>query len=131
MMHVKIITPNGLYKECDATQINARSVEGDFGVLSKHVPLVCMLEISKLQIVNGSEKKDYAISGGLFHLKDDQVNILTDSIEGNEEIDMARAEAAEKRARKRLDSKDVDINMKRAEIALEKAINRIKIKNVS
>ena len=67
MLSVKIITPSGLYKECDAQMVNARSVEGAFGVLPKHMPVVAMLDISELQLIfaNG-ERKDYAVAGGLF-----------------------------------------------------------------
>ncbi len=130
MLSVKIITPSGLYKECDAQMVNARSVEGAFGVLPKHMPVVAMLDISELQLIfaNG-ERKDYAVAGGLFHLLNDEVRILTDSIEGEDEIDIERAKRAEARARKRLESHKDDINMRRAEIALRKAINRISVKN--
>lgn len=128
MLHVKIVTPNGLYKECDADSVNARSVEGQFGILPNHVPLVAMLDISKLEIVKNNEKNNYAIAGGIFHLKDNQVYILTDSIEGESEIDAERAKRAKERAEKRLAEKSENINLKRAEISLKKAINRINIK---
>ncbi len=128
MMDVKIITPTGLYKECQATQINACSVEGEFGLLSNHMPLVAMLQISRLEIVNGNEKKEYAIAGGMLHFQDNQVRILTDSIEGEEEIDLERARKAQERAEKRLAMKESEINMRRAEIALRKALNRIHVK---
>lgn len=128
MMDVKIITPTGLYKECEATQINACSVEGEFGLLSNHMPLVAMLKISKLEIINGNEKKEYAIAGGMFHFQNNHVRILTDAIEGEEEIDLERAQKAQARAEKRLAMKESEINMRRAEVALRKALNRINVK---
>ncbi len=126
MMDVKIITPSGLYAECSATQINACSVEGEFGLLSNHMPMVAMLDVSRLEIVNQGEKKEYAISGGMLHFINNKVNILTDAIEGNEEIDLERAAKAKERAEKRLQS--VDVDSRRAEIALKRAINRMKVK---
>ena len=128
MLSVKIITPLGLYKACDAKQVNATSVEGEFGLLPNHIPLVCMLSISKLQLVlEDDTRKDYAVAGGLFQYANNEVRILTDSIEGEDEIDLERAKRAKERAEKRLAAKDVDTNMRRAEVALQKAINRISI----
>ncbi len=128
MMQVKIITPVGLYKQCDALQVNACSVEGEFGLLANHMPLVAMLKISKLEIVLENDKQEYAIAGGLLHFANNEVRILTDSIEGEEEIDIERAQKAKARAEKRLASKESEANMRRAEIALQKAINRISLK---
>lgn len=128
-MEVRIITPHGLYKKCHATQINARSIEGEFGILENHMPMVAMLQISKLEVVDGEDVKEYAVSGGMFQFKDNQVTILTDSVEGEEEIDLKRAEEAKLRAERRLQNQDSDINMRRAEIALQKAINRINVKH--
>lgn len=128
MMDVKIITPTGLYKQCQAIQINARSVEGEFGLLSNHMPMVVMLEISKLEIVDENDSKEYAISGGMLHFANNEVRILTDAIEGEEEIDLARAEKAKARAEKRLASQETEVNMRRAEVALRKAINRMNVK---
>lgn len=127
MLHVKIVTPTGLYKECDATAVNTRSVDGAFGVLENHMPMVAILDIASLELVNNIEKKHYAIAGGVFHLKDNNVYILTDSIEGETEIDIERAKKAKARAEKRLASKKDNINMQRAEVALRKAINRINV----
>lgn len=129
MMDVKIITPTGLYKECTAVQINACSIEGQFGLLSNHMPLVAMLTISALTIIGEKgERKEYAISGGMLQFANNEVRILTDTIEGEEEIDLERARKAKERAEKRLQSQDTNINMKRAEVALQKAINRINVK---
>lgn len=128
MMEVKIITPLGLYKQCEATQINACSVEGEFGLLSNHMPMVAMLAISKLEICKDNEKQEYAIAGGLLHFANNEVRILTDSIEGEAEIDIERAKKAKMRAEKRLAAQESEANMRRAEIALKKAINRIRLK---
>lgn len=127
MISVKIATPSGLYMSGECTQINARSMNGAFGLLENHMPAFVMLEISRLELEKNGVKKEYAIAGGMLHFKDNRVMILTDSIEGEEEIDLKRAEEARKRAEKRLQNQDSNVNMRRAEIALQKAINRINL----
>lgn len=128
MLKVRIITPDGLYLDTEAVQINACSLEGEFGLLSDHMPMVAMLEISKLDLVKTDSSKEYAVSGGMLQFKDNIATILTDSVEGEDEIDIERAMAAKARAEKRLQAHQSDMNMRRAEIALRKAINRISVK---
>lgn len=98
-------------------------------LLPSHMPVVAMLATSKLSLKRDGDYKHYAVAGGMLHLHRDQVNILTDAIEGEKEIDLKRAEAAKERALKRLEKKDSATNIRRAEVALEKAINRIRVAN--
>ncbi len=127
MIHIKIITPLGLYMERDVEAVRVRSVEGEMTILPMHTPLVAMLETCKLQLMENGQYQDYALAGGMLHLKDDQLNMLTDAIEGQSDIDIERAERAKQRAERRLQKKDSKTNIKRAEVALAKAINRIKV----
>ncbi len=127
MIHIKIITPLGLYTERDVEAVRVRSVEGEMTILPMHTPLVAMLETCKLSLMQNGKYKDYALAGGMLYLKDDQMNLLTDAIEGQEEIDIERAKRAMERAQRRLEKKDSRTNLKRAEVALAKAINRINV----
>lgn len=127
MIHIKIITPLGLYMEGDVEAIHVKTVEGETTLLPNHIPLVAMLETCKLQLKEHGEYKDYALAGGMLHLLDNKANILSDAIEGREEIDVERATRAKERAERRLQKVDSKTNVKRAEIALAKAINRIHV----
>lgn len=127
MLAVKIITPTGLYKECEAEALHVKTVEGECTLLPHHMPIVAMLATCKLQLRLQGEYHDYAIAGGMLHLNQDEVKLLTDSIEGREEIDLERAKRAKERAEKRLRKLDQKTDVRRAEIALAKAINRIHI----
>ena len=57
------------------------------------------------------------------------MNILTDSIDSQAEIDEQRAQAAKDRAMERLAKISPDTDVARAQLALAKAMNRIKVKN--
>lgn len=126
-MRVKIITPVGLYKEGEYEAIHVRTVDGELTLLPHHMPIVAMLATCKMQLQHDKQYEDYAIAGGLLHMVNDQINILTDSIEGKKEIDVERARLAKKRAEERLAKKDDDTNIRRAEVALSKAMNRIHV----
>jgi F-type H+-transporting ATPase subunit epsilon len=128
-LHVRIVTPKGIYKEFDTPILNIQTAEGDQGILPEHMPLVTMLKIGKMTSDEDGKRQTYAVAGGLFYFRDNTAEILTDAIENKEDIDLNRAEAAKGRAEKRLSGKDPNIDLRRAQIALQKAVNRINIKS--
>ena len=125
MINVRIVTPNGLYKETKASIINVRSTEGQRGILPNHMPLVLSLAIAKMELQEEKREK-YAVAGGMLHFKDNECVILTPAIEHESEIDLERAKAAKERAQKHMNTEGSDY--RRAELALKRAINRISIK---
>lgn len=127
MIHCRVVTPEGLAKEMHTTILNVVSTVGQLGILSRHVPLVTPLAISRMITEESDGRKEYAVAGGLLYFENDLATILTDAIESKEEIDLRRAEEAKQRAEARLD--DPNMDMRRAEVALKKAINRISVKN--
>ena len=125
-LHVRVVTPLGVYKEFDTPIINIQTQ----GVLANHMPLVTMLKIGTMTSIEDGVRETYAVSGGLFYFRENLAEILTDSIENKKDIDLARAENAKRRAEERLKSNDPNIDFKRAELALKKALNRIEVKNL-
>lgn len=127
VIHCRVITPHGVYREMDASILNIPTTDGIQGILPEHMPLVTMLKIGEMTTVEDGQRKSYAVAGALFYFKDNQAEILTDAIEGKDEIDVERAIRARDRAQQRLSSNDPDIDMKRAEVALERALTRLKV----
>lgn len=125
---IRIVTPRGLYLEEPIKSIHARSTEGEFTLLPNHIPIVMALVPCKMVLTTtDGEKHDYAISGGFLSFNNNHASLMTDAIEGKEQIDIARAKAAYLRARQRLEKKDTDTNMKRSELALKRALNRLHV----
>lgn len=128
MMEVKIVTPSGLYNTYEVSKIHCTTTLGECALLPNHMPLVASLPISKLVLTIQGTEHEFAIGGGILHLNQNKVEILVDSIEGKEEIDIERAKASAERARKRLDKKDANTSIRRAEVSLQRAVNRIRVK---
>ena len=123
------MTPYGLYFQND--QVEYLEVRSDFsvlGILPNHAPLVSTLIISPMVIKINGEKNVYAITGGVIHVKKDEVVVLVNAIESVDEIDLERAIAAKERAEARLHEKSDTINTVRAEASLARALNRINVK---
>ena len=127
-MRCRIVTPGGLYKETECSILNVRTIDGQRGILSNHIPLVTMLEIGDMNFVTEKGREEFAIAGGMIYFHDNMATLLVDAIESKDEIDLNRALASKKRAEERLAKKDPNLDIKRAELSLKRAINRINVK---
>ena len=126
-LYLKVVTPDKLFFEGEIDMLVARTIEGDVGILLNHAPLVTILDIGRLVIKNGDERKVAACAGGYIDVRNNNITVVSDACEWEDEIDINRAERAKERASKKLEDKDTDTF--KAELALKKAINRINIGN--
>lgn len=126
MIHIKIVTPRGIYLERDVFSVHMKTVEGEMTLLPNHTPLFAALVPCPLTLTE-KEPVEYALSGGFLKFMQDDLLILTDAIEGKDEIDIDRAKSAYQRAKARLEKRDTDTNMKRASLALARALTRINV----
>ena len=58
MIHCRVVTPEGLAKEMDTTILNVVSTVGQLGILSRHVPLVTPLAISRMITEESDGRKE-------------------------------------------------------------------------
>mgnify|MGYP001668162005 FL=1 len=126
-LYLKVVTPDKLFFEGEIDMLVARTIEGDVGILLNHSPLVTILDIGRLVIKDGDERKIAACAGGYIDVRNNNITVVSDACEWEEEIDINRAERAKERASKRLEDKGTDTF--KAELALKKAINRINVGN--
>jgi F-type H+-transporting ATPase subunit epsilon len=101
--------------------------DGYFGVLPGHTPLLALLQVGELWFRQGQEKHYLSIAFGFAEVLPDRVTILAQIAEKADEIDVARAEAAKKRAEERVASPTVDMDAERARISLMKALIRLQV----
>jgi F-type H+-transporting ATPase subunit epsilon len=101
--------------------------EGYFGVLPGHTPLLALLGAGELWYRQGPEKHYLLLAFGFAEVQPDRVTILAQTAEKAEEIDVARAEAAKRRAEERLSKATVDMDAERARIALLKSLIRLQV----
>ncbi|MBO6261178.1 MAG: ATP synthase F1 subunit epsilon [Bacilli bacterium] len=123
---LEILTPYGKYFDRYVEEIIVQTEDYTLGILPNHAPLVAKVKVSKLEIIQNGEIKCYAIGEGLINVTKDHVTLLLESIESKEDIDIARAKDAKKRAEERL-STLVNIDIERAQRALLRAKNRISL----
>jgi F-type H+-transporting ATPase subunit epsilon len=101
--------------------------EGYFGVLVGHTPLLALLGTGELWYRQGTEKHYVSIAFGFAEVQPDHVTILAEIAERADEIDVARAEAAKRRAEQRLATSSTDMDFERARVALLKSLIRLQV----
>jgi F-type H+-transporting ATPase subunit epsilon len=111
--------------------VSLPGLDGSFGVLRNHAPLIAALDAGVVSIFDpdGAEQK-LAIGGGFFQVAKNQAMILADSAEFSYEINLERAQNSLNRAQSRLEGKiDEEFQEQRAEVekALKRARTRIKL----
>ena len=127
-LQLKIITPTRVMLDSPVDGVVMRTIDGDVGILSFHQPIITILDYGVLTVrLNGKQEKA-ALLGGFAEVKENVLNIFTDSAQWSDEIDELRAKRAAERAYNRLKEADENIDIIRAEIALKKALTRIKAK---
>jgi F-type H+-transporting ATPase subunit epsilon len=71
---------------------------GEMGILPNHAPLLSTLKTGVIKVRSKGVEQVFTVSGGVVEVQPDLVNILADSAENVEEIDVTRAETARKKA---------------------------------
>jgi F-type H+-transporting ATPase subunit epsilon len=108
-------------------EVEIPGADGYFGVLPGHTPLLALLGAGELWYRQGQDKHHLAIAFGFAEVLPDRVRILAQVAERSDEIDVARAEAARKRAEQRMTAPPSDIDWERARVALVKALVRLQV----
>lgn len=97
----EIVTPERVVLKEEVTQVTAPTRSGEITVLPGHIPLVASLQPGVIEVKRADGALEViSVSGGFIEVLRDKVVILADTAERAEEIDLARAEEARRRAEK-------------------------------
>ena len=125
-MKLDIVTAERVVFSEDVDSVVAPGVEGQLGILPNHTPLMTMLQPGELRAkkIDG-EEFFLVITGGFLEVRPDRVIVLADAAEHTEEIDVARAEEAKRRAQEQLSQRGPDLDVAQTEAALRRALARL------
>jgi len=127
-LKVEVITAERVvFSEEGVERVIAPGAVGEFTILPEHAPFMTMLRPGEMRLIKGGEETSLVVMGGFLEVRDDRVVVLADTAERAEEIDVARAEAARRRALERLASREATVDLARAQAALQRALVRLKV----
>ncbi len=90
-IELQVITPEGAALRAQVDELTAPSVDGDFGVLAGHRPLIAALRTGIVTYRKGSEQVQVAVGPGFVEVANDRAVLLTSSYCRAEDVDMAAA----------------------------------------
>jgi F-type H+-transporting ATPase subunit epsilon len=124
---LEIVTAERMIFSDDVSAVIAWGVEGQLGILPHHAPLMTILQPGDILIRKDKEEEYFALSGGFLEIRPDKVIVLADACERAEEIDIARAEEAKKRAQETMKAAPLTADAAAAEAALRRSLARLKV----
>jgi F-type H+-transporting ATPase subunit epsilon len=126
-LQLEIVSADRSLVKEQVDEVQIPGADGYLGILPGHTPLLTTLQVGTLWYRQGQEKHYIAIAFGFAEVQPDRVTILAMIAEKADEIDLARAEAAKKRAEERLAKPTTDMDFERARIAMLKALIRLQV----
>mgnify|MGYP001127595130 CR=1 FL=1 len=126
-LRFEIVTAERVVYSDDVDIVVAPGIEGQLGILPSHAPLLTMLQPGELVVRKDGEETAMFVSGGFLEVMQNRVTVLADVAERAEEIDIARAEEAKRRAEGQLKEHPPEIDLATAEAALRRSLVRLKI----
>jgi F-type H+-transporting ATPase subunit epsilon len=125
---LEIVTPERVVVSEEVDIVTAPGVEGEFGVLANHAPMIAAVKIGPLHYRVGDREEWVAISGGFCEVSRNKITFLVEAAERAYEIDVERALRAKERAEKRIQAylaRTEEIDYARARAALQRALTRL------
>jgi F-type H+-transporting ATPase subunit epsilon len=97
--HLEIVTPEGVQLSLPIDELTAPSVNGQFGVLPGHRPMLAALSTGIITYTRGGVSEQVAVGAGYVEIHNDRAVVLTDRFSNKAAVDPVRV---------RLDLKEAD-----------------------
>ena len=103
LFKVDFITYQGVYRTIETEKLNIPTSEGRRTILSNHMPLIIPMEIGVIETSKDGVLSHYAVNNGILYFKDNEAEIIADSVIDVEEIDLELAHQDIEKAQKHID----------------------------
>ena len=88
--HFDLVSPEKLAFSGEVDQVDIPGVEGDFGVLAGHAPVVAAIRPGILTIIAGGTQQKVIVLGGLAEMSDKGLTVLADVATSTADLDRAQ-----------------------------------------
>ena len=124
---LQIVTPEGLKLDTQVEALHLRTSDGYVSIRTGHADYIATLDIGIVTVtVEGKERKA-ACGGGFLTVSRGEARLLATSFEYAEDIDVARAQAAQRRAEAQIAASKEAADIDLAKVKLARALNRLKV----
>ncbi len=123
----EIVTPTRILDKGQVNYVRCPGMDGSFGVMENHLEGIIALSIGEIKVTIDGKEEYLATSGGYTEITDEKMQLLVESVEGSDEIDMDRAKRSLERAQVRKEKHSPEIDGARVEVSLYRALNRLQV----
>jgi len=128
-LKLEIVTPEAKIFSQDVEIVYVPGVEGELGILPKHIPLMTMIKPGELRVISEGKDTFLAVGEGFVEVTASSVTVLTDMAVEARDIDTGVAEAAVKRAQEALKESHMGAEeVASVEAALQKSLAQLHVK---
>ncbi len=103
VLRLEVVTPDGPAVRTEADQVEAPSVDGEFGVLPGHLPLLATLRAGVVRYRSAGKSFTYAVGPGFAEVGPLAMSILTDRCIDAKDVDTAQTRTSLESAQRALD----------------------------
>ena len=87
--HFDLVSPERLAFSGDVDQVDIPGVEGDFGVLAGHAPVVAAIRPGIITVFSGGKQEKIIVLGGLAEMSDKGLTVLAEVAVSLQDLDKA------------------------------------------
>jgi F-type H+-transporting ATPase subunit epsilon len=88
--HFDLVSPEKIAFSGEVDQVDVPGVEGDFGVLAGHAPVIAAIRPGILTVTAGGKHEKIIVSGGLAEVSEKGLTVLADIATSIDELDRAK-----------------------------------------
>lgn len=122
-----IISPDGIIFHDTVTEILVPTDRGQIGILPHHAKLYTKLTEGEIHVMIGGKQKLIAVLGGFLEVAENKATIISDFAVLAENIQIAHAQEARRRAQEAMQEKNSDVDFALADRDLKRSILELKV----
>lgn len=126
-LSLEIITPEKIVYKDEVDEVIAPTIKGQISILPNHIGLLTQIEPGELIVKKDGRENFLAITGGFLEVAKNKISILADYAVRSEDIEVAKAEQAQKRAEKIMEEKVSEKDFAIAQSELRRSILELKV----
>src|SRR5262245_53269354 len=88
-----LVSPAAMLFTNEVDQVDLPGVEGDFGVLAGHVPILALLRPGIITVRNSGDIEKFVLMGGFAEFSGSELTVLADSASRMDEFDAVSLKA--------------------------------------
>jgi F-type H+-transporting ATPase subunit epsilon len=126
-LKLEIVTPEAIAFSEDVEMVTLPAIGGQIGIYPQHVRLITQMVPGELIVTRAGRESVIAVGEGLVAVSGDRVEILTDLAISAEELDAAKVEEAQKRARARREERIADESVAAINASVVRSLAQLRV----